>query len=752
MAENEAITFWKLLETKVEIPIIQRDYAQGREDKEELRNRFLGELIAALDGTPIVLDFIYGSRSDSNSPMNPLDGQQRLTTLFLLHWYLAYNRAEPLNDEIKTRLSKFTYETRVSSRDFCKAIVYNGSTLSPTSNDLSSEIEEQTWFFAEWIQDPTIKSMLTMLDCINNKLKTSSNKFSNYWETLVSEQCPISFYYLPLTNFGLSDDLYVKMNARGKQLTYFENFKADLIDCISKERSDEKQDDFLAEVEMDGKMMPYYLSISQKLDNGWTDVFWKNNHEGKIDAIYLAFLNRFFLNEIICNKEIIDKEWEYRSANETEKDKSFQYFYGIKSDDSAIEYQSFDTYESLITIERLNRLSNIFSNLNNNGNIISLLNSSWGDTIDLIPQYKDEKKSITTLTQKQRILFFAITRYLEAQEFNELSFKQWMRVIWNIVENSGVENPLSMIGCMRLIDELSEHSHQIHNFLLEDIALKSKFAEDQVKEERGKVKQILNNETGIWENKIIDAEQTAFFKGAIRFLFRTVDMTYDWSEFDNKLDKAKQYFDVDGVKPDYRSSAILLRSLIKRFDEWEQFKQLCYDNSSENWKQILLKNDFLRPVDDILMTECLDTLPSVDLKTEGEDNKEIQDLIHKDLSNSNLLEYVAKGTLLNWRGDWNSYALYYRNCRNDGHKFLIGNKRNEVFYNLEKEGVIEVDKWQRIEGLPYFRGKEIFFTSKINNKKHQWWSDSLEEINEMGDIIFTSAVKLDDLKEYLENT
>ena len=79
---------------KIVIPIIQRDYAQGRDEKEKdgpvfrVRNRFLDALKNAITSTPITLDFVYGD-IDAEGTLTPLDGQQRLTTLFLLHWYVA---------------------------------------------------------------------------------------------------------------------------------------------------------------------------------------------------------------------------------------------------------------------------------------------------------------------------------------------------------------------------------------------------------------------------------------------------------------------------------------------------------------------------------------------------------------------------------------------------------------------------------------------------------------------------------------
>ena len=80
-------SFWNVLtQYKIEIPKIQRDYAQGRSDEKTktLVNIFLTDIRKALDGgEPINLDFVYGKVTDST--LIPIDGQQRLTTLFLLH-------------------------------------------------------------------------------------------------------------------------------------------------------------------------------------------------------------------------------------------------------------------------------------------------------------------------------------------------------------------------------------------------------------------------------------------------------------------------------------------------------------------------------------------------------------------------------------------------------------------------------------------------------------------------------------------
>lgn len=124
-------SFWKFLKgQKIEIPIIQRDYAQGRTGKEYLRNSFLNNLKQALDGNlpegenVLKLDFVYGSVEDEK--LQPLDGQQRLTTLWLMHWYIALQALKGRDDnqlkEVFDVLKRFTYETRISSREFCEQL------------------------------------------------------------------------------------------------------------------------------------------------------------------------------------------------------------------------------------------------------------------------------------------------------------------------------------------------------------------------------------------------------------------------------------------------------------------------------------------------------------------------------------------------------------------------------------------------------------------------------------------------------
>ena len=148
--DNHTVAFFDLIgKHDIQVPVIQRDYVQGRavtNKEKEKRDDFVKKLMDALlpDGVPFHLDFIYGGRESfgrggtmpKNAPFLPLDGQQRLTTLFLLHWTLLQKNVpaagegnEEAQQTFRSRmeaLAKFTYKTRISSGRFCRKLADSG--------------------------------------------------------------------------------------------------------------------------------------------------------------------------------------------------------------------------------------------------------------------------------------------------------------------------------------------------------------------------------------------------------------------------------------------------------------------------------------------------------------------------------------------------------------------------------------------------------------------------------------------------
>ena len=278
----------------IEIPLIQRDYAQGRDmpKVEDIRRRFVGALKKALiNNEPITLDFVYGE-IDNNRTLIPLDGQQRLTTLFLLHWYIA--RREGVSEDKLAFLTKFSYATRYSAREFCKRLVSPDYQPDFNRDRLSDEITDQSWMPLDWENDPTISAMLRMIDYIHVMFNNSCN---NLWPRL--EAGCISFYFLPIKQLGATDDLYIKMNSRGKPLTEFENVKAEWEACI-------KAISPSIMPKQDAEQLQH--RIEQKMDLDWTDLLWpyRNGQTGSsaddvVDDKFIRYLR--FLTDIIYYKD-----------------------------------------------------------------------------------------------------------------------------------------------------------------------------------------------------------------------------------------------------------------------------------------------------------------------------------------------------------------------------------------------------------------------------------------------------------------
>lgn len=627
---NDKVSFWKLLnDKKIVIPIIQRDYAQGREGKEFLRERFLGQLFDALKGTkPMVLDFVYGSVEADT--FYPLDGQQRLTALWLLHWYLALY-AGTLPEDGKM-LKRFSYETRISSRTFCQKLCSVTQPYKPQKHGIATFVRNQTWFYSAYEQDPTIQSMLCMLNGTdisdNNKMEITDGieeyciktgltkeKAQELLERLKGDDALICFYLLNMEdkNMPLTDDLYIKMNARGKVLTDFENFKVDLLKY--KLPSGEY---LIPENGMSDE------SFSLLLDTRWTDLFWHyRSTECHIDEIYMSFLNRFFLNWHIAHpdksadKVISSDLYKVLSAAEIGKGSHYRYL-------SISIYEPALTGECIEALSKcLNRMCDLYNNAKGDNKqklqaINPLFMPFWEEVAEngesdkankifsFIPRYATDDNTNTPvpITLKQQVVFHAICVYLtNCKEVETDKLKDWVHFVWNMAENSYMDSEQS-VGAIRFFDtelnklpkiENNEAPDQASDNIIDYLAgidegqIKNVFGRRQLLEEIAKAKQIKQNHD--WKNKIHEAEKAAFFKGAIAFLFNNEKGETDWNNFDTKWKTAQQLFDKDGVKADKMVDA--MHTLYSYCDDWgSQFwwNAKIFNGKASTWKdQILTK-------------------------------------------------------------------------------------------------------------------------------------------------------------------
>jgi len=676
---SEKLTFRELISKhKIEIPIIQRDYAQGREGKADIRTNFLNAIFEVVNDKKLELDFVYGSVK--NNILQPLDGQQRLTTLFLLHWFVAI-KENKLDDGLKKLLTKFTYETRTSSREFCidlinKGIVYNDEQI------ISELIIDSSWFFLSWKRDPTIKSMLTMLDSIQQTFKDKTK----VWDKLNN----ISFHYIELQNFGLSDDLYIKMNARGKPLTDFENFKAKFEQYV-------KQNNWENNTEATE-------TFSHQIDTLWTDLFWNyHNDENVFDEQLLNFFRTMAIISYTLKADI--KNNNFRTNVELLRGS-----YNSISFNQYLELGCFDK-------DYFKTLKSVLNKIADKKGLKEFLSDTT---------YTNEKEIFngaiqSNLSYPDLVIAFAYYQYLASEEIIETeNLQNWLRIVRNLVEGSRpylFNNANEFANALRSINELLPNRNSIiKHFSETQNNLLSGFISEQVSEEKLKAKLITGSDD--WKKAIIEIENHKYFNGQIGFLLQ-------WSEnnlesFKEFAEKSKAIFGEKGLNN--FDNFIFERALLATGDylltKGKNYSFLINNERDISWKRLLRDENEKREVlksliQNISVTSLANDLQKIIDDFSDEDWRYYfikqfemiaacgsQKLIRFDDNSDFDILLLGSTTTSGYHKEYYSYSLFVD---------LKTNQPNISYYDQRS-----VNDWKFFE----FDGKQIAFD--CNSEKYVW--------------------------------
>lgn len=584
-AEAEVYTFWELIGNyNIHIPIIQRDYVQGLEipKTKEIRDKFLHQLFSNLhERKPILLDFIYGTTNELGD-FSPLDGQQRLTTLYLLYWYTAMREGKM--NEHHELFKKFSYETRQHSKQFFEFLTTIKS-LEFKQSFISKQIKNKARFFERWLLDPTVKAVLSMLDAIHNNYKQP------IFEQLTNGY--IQFYFIDLEKFRLEDSLYIKMNARGKPLTTFEIFKAQLQAFLQSDQN-------ISQHEVENFLI--------QMDTTWTDLLWQYA-QLDYDVAYYQFIKTMLANHVASF-----------STSSMPIDTI------LKKNDSAL----FATELQLAQVKSAEWMQEMQLFLNTFKQLIPLANEQ---ILNLKELFESNLKDNVTYTE--RIQLYSVVLYAKySTRLDTGSFNQWLRFVRNVTENTLYNNVSEYRSSIAALYRMKDYIDNIESHLVSKQMKLDGFYQSQVQQEINKAK--LKNLDSNWKAYIEQAEDYPYFTGEIGFLLRFAEVTENsdliavnhaeaQAKFKTYFDKATRIFGEKGLMI---SSTLLSRALLCYGDYLVKIGR-NYTFSKDSFDRDYGWKRYLRDENVIFLKNILDSLT----------NKSVENVLNAMIKNHSVRDW-----------------------------------------------------------------------------------------------------------------
>lgn len=221
---------------KIIIPDLQRDYCWGntgtlvQDFVENIKKHF------AMQNEGLMMGLLYGYYEEARPYLQLCDGQQRLTTLFLLMGLINRKCVENPFQEIlisdfelneDDREPNLLYSIRDSSLYFlsdlvCNFFITKGDERAQDGKLVSEFIQACNWWFLNYENDPTIKNMLDALDTIDRILPTGEEELKRLGEYIETK---LQFVFFDMEDRRNGEETFVIINTTGEPLTATENLK-----------------------------------------------------------------------------------------------------------------------------------------------------------------------------------------------------------------------------------------------------------------------------------------------------------------------------------------------------------------------------------------------------------------------------------------------------------------------------------------------------------------------------------------------
>lgn len=582
------------------IPELQRDYVQGA--TETVIVPFIDKLLE----DDCDLNYIYGY--NENGCFVPVDGQQRLITLWTLYLYLHCSLYP--SDLFEVALS---FQSREFANEFCQRLRKNlGYVLKnlDSSKDLDKEIENQNWFIHSWSRNMTVVNILNTLRYINKRLK--HKVVVNIYNRFFGSSSPVTFAFLNMDEKnGLDDDIYIKMNGRGRQLSMFENLKSWMDQKVSH--------------------MPFAKKWKGYMDNRWTALFWKNRnltqeHPEEIDDeqlhLFCNLLVLFHVKEPNILLEAIsnsDFKEELRDFLElTDDDVSAEMFFN-----RILSNLTKGKMLPLVWLERLNMMPDsfftfVFDALNtlsaqslaiNDSELyfggsepdsdtrkkitrvyeLCMTESSFGRTLPLLYSvicYKDS--SVTNLCDWLRVIRNLILNREEKDGEKNADLRNVMSCIERFANKAADENILEYLSGENVTEDKEIHQRGILNQLK---AFSNQQIREEIRKSEPKMREFLPD--------FMTMENMRFFSGRISALFNIIpEESFDSSNVHSTVTLLKIIFSggdngvtsrFDDINQHYFRRILMTYEPYYYGVEWRGYRSLC--SGLDQWRRYVRGKD-----------------------------------------------------------------------------------------------------------------------------------------------------------------
>lgn len=523
----------ELLKKELIIPEIQRDYVWG--NNELVIKRFINN-IKNMKDNELDIGFFYSYKiyEDYNALV---DGQQRITTLILLSWYVGVDNVE---------LNKFKFKVRENSNNFLEELLKQKSEkiFEIDGENFSDKIKNSIWYKRIWDNDPTVKSILNALDIIDIELK------NNEKEDIKNKINNIKFSCIEAGNRSLETE-YILLNSRGVKLTNSEQLKAILTEDILEEDK---------------------YTWLEKWEKNWQDILWEcKGDDYNTNKIWDAVL--YWVRDIY----VIENDIKYNNNKNNKNEINYNFdLIGVEKENR----------EKLLKI--LDWIIPVLKIINDNLDIIQK-KCQFENVKTPIINIKDKiqgKVKEYSMEIKEKALFYSIL-YLIKNEYNIESIDS--------IKDKNIQLDNNILDKIRIFRNLIQNStinaSNLHNAMnsLKDVNINTLgelegLDKEQQEEEALKLKIFEKYEE--YKDLIINIENNDLFRGKVKKLFLL------FLSIEKEEEKLENNYKLKSFYEDKRE--VLLKSLENNKTKFKNLFDIYKElNSKKNniWGELLLEKD-----------------------------------------------------------------------------------------------------------------------------------------------------------------